>query len=146
MDVAYGSRKPRLDTRLEGKCFDCTAGDSTHFYNFSYESPITKVLFNGVETFAKDANMGDSVTLWTEYYAGPTYEWITYKKFGKNYMVFPNTIQKNILFPTEPILGVRMAIKYNNTGTETVKFAINLFNFVDRQTVNPAVLQEGHDW
>lgn len=144
--TSLGQKKPRLDTRLEGVLFSCTSGDSTHYYNFNYEAGIKKVLFNGVETFAFDSNPGDYVTLWTEYFVPPMNAWKRYKKFGKKYYVFPNTTQKNILFPTEPTIGVRLVVKYHNTGTDPVNYALNLFNFVDRQTIDTSTASEGVDW
>lgn len=137
---------PLLDARLEGKFFTFGGtNDSIQYYNFSHEAEVDKVYFYGVETFC-NGELGDSVDMWTEYYVPQLNEWKRYKKFGKNYMIFPNVMQKNVLFPTTPKLGVRLAIKYNQVGTGEVKFIMNMFNFVDQQEVKPSALQEGVNW
>ena len=139
----YGSDKPILDARLTGSdLFTATANSETHHYfNFNFDC-----LFNGVELYAWDSNTGDKVELITEYYAPPLGAWLRYKKFGKTFNIYPNTLQNYILFPTEPKAGVRVKVTYNNTGNTDVKFSMNLFIFNDQQQVNTAVAEQGEDW
>lgn len=138
----YGTDKPILDARLSGTdLFTAPAGQKTKFYfNFNFDCK-----FNGTEMYAWDSNRGDKLNLSTEYNAGP-YGWKTYKKFGKEFNVYPNTIQKYILFPTEPKAGVRLVVEYDNKGVTDVEFSMNIFLFVDQQKINLSILEEGEDW
>lgn len=139
----YGSDKPILDARLTGTdLFTAPANSTTdHYFNFGFDC-----LFNGAELYCWDSNKGDKIELSTEYYVPPTDTWNRYKKFGKDFNVYPNVVQNYILFPTEPKAGVRVRIRYTNTGDTAVDFSLNMFIFADQQQVNPSVLEEGEDW
>jgi len=138
----YGTDKPILDARLTGSdLFTAPAGVKTKFY-FTFDFDCK---FNGTEVYAWDSNAGDKIELITEYNAG-AYGWKRYKKFGKEFNIFPNTLQKYILFPTEPSAGVRLVVEYDNTGLTEVKFSLNIFLFTDQEIVKPSILQEGEDW
>lgn len=148
MSTEFGTVAPLLDARLEGtQLFTALANTETNFYYyFQHESDVPDVKFNGVALYAYDANKGDSIELWTEYYVPPLNIWKRYKKFGKNWNIAPNTLMKDILFPTVPKNGVRVVFKYKNSGNNDVDFWINLYNFVDQQLVKPSLLEEGNDW
>lgn len=134
---------PLLDARLLGiGKFSTPAGQTAeHTYVFTYDCK-----FNGIEVLT-DSNVafGDNITLWTEYNAGP-YGWKRFKKFGKSWHVKKDNVLRIILFPTEPKAGVRLVLKYENTGATTVDIAVNLFTFVDQAVINTQVLEEGEDW
>jgi hypothetical protein len=130
------------DPRLQGMPLaTATPGDTEHYYVFPFNCN-----FEGIDLYAWDSNPGDHITFETEYYAGETYGWIRYKKFGKTWNVFPHEKTRIILFPTEPFLGNRIKCTYKNLGVSDVKFAINLFQFVDSKIVRPSYLEEGEDW
>jgi len=138
----FGTNHPLLDARLEGGKYTATANSITeHHFIFAGDC-----VFNGIEIFAKDSNFDDDIELYTEYYVPPLNEWKRYKKFGKKFNLAPNTLQKYVLLPAEPSAGVRVTIKYNNTGSTDVKFFANYYVFTDLAEVNPAQLQEGEDW
>jgi hypothetical protein len=143
----YGSNQPLLDARLEGKLFSAPANTKTKlYYTFSHEQALDNVKFIGVSLYAWASNVGDNVTLWTEYYVPQLNVWKRYKKFGKTFMIFPDTEMKNILFPTTPSNGVRVVVEYDNKGNTAIDFAINFYNFVDQTSVSPSNLEEGEDW
>ena len=138
---------PMLDFRGEGKHFKFEkSSTNVKYYNFSHEPSATKISFFGVALYAWNSNLGDTVNMWTEYTIDGGTTWKRYKKFAKNFNIFPKVEMKDIIFPTTPTNGVRLVIEYTNTGISDVDFFINLYNFVDQQTVDPAQGQEGIDW
>jgi len=138
----FGPSNPDLDARIQGSpLWTATANTKTQFeldFDFACD-------FNGIEFYAWDSHKGDNLKLWTEYYAGP-YGWVFYKKFGDNFNVFPNNRTRIILFPTKPILGVRLVVEYDNKGQTDVDFSLNKFQFSDTERVLPSLLQSGTDW
>lgn len=143
MDAQYGSSKPRLDARLKGTDLFTAPANSTseHIFYFTFDCK-----FNGIEMFAWDSNKGDHLALFTDYYVPPLASWKRYKKFGKHFNVYPNNLQKYVLFPTEPSNGVRLRLEYTNTGNTAVDFSLNLFMFADRSLVDTSTASEGEDW
>lgn len=137
---------PALDFRGEGTHMVFEKGTSQATYNFSHEAAAVKVSFFGVALYAWDSSLGDTVNMWTEYYVPPLGEWKRYKKFAKNYNIFPKTEMKDILFPTTPTNGVRLVIEYTNTGIAPVNLFMNLYNFVDQQLIDTSTASEGIDW
>ena len=139
----YGTDKPILDARLTGTELFTAPANSTsdHYFDFTFDNK-----FIGVELYAWDSHAGDNVELSTEYYVPPANAWFKYKKFGKHFNIYPNTLQNYILFPTEPKVGVRVRIKYNNVGNTDVKFSMNMFIFADQEQVNPSIGEQGSDW
>lgn len=147
MGAFTNSADPLLDFRGEGKQFVFPAGETTQqSYDFSHEPAANKISFFGVALYAWDSNLGDHVNMWTEYTTDGGTTWKRYKKFAKNFNIFPKTEMKDIIFPTTPTNGVRLVIEYKNTGIAPVNLFINFYNFVDQQTVDPAQGQEGVDW
>lgn len=142
MSAEYGVTRPKLDARLQGSdVFTATANSTTeHYYTFDFDCD-----FNGVEIYTHGSEIGHKVKLTTEYNAG-LYGWKRYKKFGKSFNIFPKCLQKYILFPTKPSAGVRVHISYTNPESSDVKFAVNFFQFVQQESVDPSQLQEGTDW
>lgn len=139
-----------IDARLKGLIFGEASPNSTteFYYIFDFDCK-----FNGLDFYVWNSNAGDNITLETQYNANPdplTREsnpvWLRYKKFGKNWYVFPNVNKEIVLFPTTPKAGVRLVIKYNNVGNSAAKLAINGFIFTDSESVNPSLGQQGTDW
>lgn len=139
---------PLLDFRGEGVkfSFPVQEASSKGYYNFSHEPSAVKISFFGVSLYAWNSSLGDTVTMWTEYTIDGGTTWLRYKKFAKNFNVFPKVEMKDILFPTTPTNGVRLVVEYTNTGTAPVDFFLNLYNFVDQQTIDLMVAQQGADW
>ena len=139
---------PLLDFRGEGVRFSFKAQEepSYGYYNFSHEPSANKISFFGVSLYAWNSSFGDTVNMWTEYTIDGGTTWKVYKKFAKNFNIFPKVEMKDILFPTTPTNGVRLVVEYSNTGTAPVDFFMNLYNFVDQQSVNPSLAEEGLDW
>lgn len=144
----YGSSNPELDARLEGmSLMTAPAGENTDFYFIvSLEEGVPDMIFNGVSLYAWDSNKGDSITLSSEYYVPPLNQWNRYKKFGKNWNIYPNQLMKDILFPTKAFNGVRIKFTYHNVGVSDVDFSANLYNFVDQQSVDTMTLEQGYNW
>lgn len=139
--VSFGAEKPELDSRIEGGGLQTiTAGNSSTFY-FSFGGDC---MFNGLGFYAKDAEMGDKLTFETQYFNGTS--WVRYKKSAKNWMVFPDCKTEIVLFPTYPSNGVRVAMTYESTGATDVKFAWNIYKFVDVVSVDPSQGETGEDW
>jgi hypothetical protein len=139
---AFNSDSPLLDARLEGKKYTATANSTTpHYFYFTRDC-----VFNGVEIYVKDANFDDEIELLTEYTTDGGTTWVRYKRFGKTFNVAPNLIQRYVLLPANPSLGVRVRINYKNTGNTDVKFWANYYVFTDLEEINPALGQQGEDW
>lgn len=147
MSLFSTSDVPLLDFRGEGKQFVFAPKETNKdFYYFNHEVGANKVSFFGVSLYAWDSNLGDTVNMWTEYTIDGGTTWVRYKKFAKNFNIFPKTEMKDILFPTTPTNGVRLVVEYSNTGISPVNLFLNLYNFVDQQTIDPTLGQQGVDW
>lgn len=138
-----GSENPRMDTRLQGSSLFSIPADTVKdlFINFEFDCDMT-----GIEFYAKNAELGDTMDFSTEYYVPPLNTWLRYKKFGKGYMVFPNHPTRIILFATTPKVGTRIKITYHNTGSQTVYLAVNRFQFIESQNVKASLGEQGEDW
>ena len=133
---------PLLDARLEGKKYAATANSTTpHYFYFAGDC-----IFNGIELYFDNPNFDDEIELLTEYTIDGGTTWVRYKKFGKTFNVIPKVLQKYVLLPAEPSLGVRVRINYKNTGGADVKFWANYYVFVDLQSVDVSVGAQGEDW
>ena len=140
--ASLGSMSPLLDARLWGVGpFECTPGVSTHYITIPFDCK-----FSGMDLISTTQDYGDKVDILTEYYIPPMNVWKRYKKFSKEWNIVPNERDRVILFPTEPKQGIRLTIKYSNSGETNKKVYVNLFTFIDQQKVNPSLLQEGEDW
>ena len=140
--MTYNSDRPLLDARLEGIIFATATANSTTTETYSFTGDRE---FNGVEMYAWDSNPGDYLNFITEYYTGT--EWKRFKKFGKKWYVMPNTLHRVILFPNFTQNGVRIKVEYVNVdASNDVKFVMNLFKFIDEQTVDTSIGEEGEDW
>lgn len=132
---------PSLDARLFGiSVMVAPSGTSEHYFSFPFDCK-----FNGIEIKTNASELGDKLSLETQYNAGP-YGWKRYKRFAKQWNVFPDESTRVLLFPTEPKAGIRVKVTYENAHQTDIKIAINLFTFVDSEIVNAAQLQEGADW
>jgi hypothetical protein len=131
------------DARMTGSDKFTAAANSTtkHYFYFTFDC-----YFNGVELYAKDSNMGDKLKMYTEYYVPSLDVWKRYKKFGKEFNIYPNTIQNYVLFPATPQTGVRVCFEYTNTGNAEVEFSANFFIFADIEILDLSNLEEGEDW
>lgn len=143
MSQEFGSDKPLLDARLEGKKYTATANSTTpHYFDFAGDC-----IFNGIEIYVKDPLFDDEIELLTEYYIPPLDTWVRYKKFGKTFNIAPNTIQRYVLLPAEPQLGVRVRVNYKNTSPDTdVRFWVNYYVFNDLEDVDLSSGASGEDW
>lgn len=138
-----------LDARFEGaiKIQAVDGQENKFYYNFT-----ENIYLNGLEIYCYDSNKFDSVDMAIEYYAGLDGNqnpiWLRYKKFGKNYYVTKQVLQKNIVFPTTPKVGTRVAIKYNFgiASPLPANCFINLFKFADIEKVDPTKGEQGADW
>jgi len=134
-----------LDARLEGAgTVLVVPANTTKAFYFPFQ---TDTLFNGMELFAFTSTKGDKIMMQTEYYVPQLEAWLRYKRFAKNFMIFPNVVQKYILFPTEPIVGIRVRIDYTNVNaTEVAEFTYNLFKFDNLAKVDVTQGEQGDDW
>ena len=142
-----------VDARLEGmqdngsnKLTVAANSTKTFYYSFDSGQELEKVYFLGLMIYSDNANIGDSVTISTEYYVAPLTAWKRYKKFAKSFSVVPGHPNKEVLFPTTPTYGVRLKLDYKNTGGSPVDFICNLYNFNEHQVVDTASASEGTDW
>lgn len=130
------------DTRLEGwEISAVPVGQSVHYYSFTHDS-----FFNGVEIYNNATAMGIKVSMYSEYYVQQLTQWKRYKKFAKDYCLVPGGIQKSLLFPTTPGVGVRIKLVIDNNSGSQFDMFLNLFKFAALETVDPTLLQEGEDW
>lgn len=133
--------KPEMDARLRGKYWsNIPIGVSNLEYVFEYDCS-----FNGAAIWSSVTKGGSSITLETQYDAGP-YGWKRYKRFGKDWNLYPNYVCKTILFPTKPKAGIKLLITVDNQEGAPIDLGINLFTFIYSEIVNPSSLQEGSDW
>lgn len=140
MSFRFGGDRPKVDTRLQkaGK-YTASTGTSKHYFEFEFDC-----LFNGLQVFSTNANLGDTVSLEVQYNYGGA--WKRYKKFGKEWFIFPNNILDIISVPSEPKDGMRIEFEYNNTGESSVDIFVNIYTYYDQTTINVAAGQEGEDW
>lgn len=142
-----GAPNPSLDARIEGTpLFSAPAGTKTEFrITFDFDCDL-----QGIELFAWSSNPGDNVELRTEYdinnSPGNPPIWRRYKKFGKNFNVYPNHVNRVIIFPTKPKVGVCLVVSYDNKGEEPVQFSLNKFQFIPLAKVDTSLGEEGEDW
>lgn len=130
------------DTRIQGwSISNVPTGDSTHYYTFNFDC-----FFNGVELYCDTTELGVSITMSSEYYVQPLDTWKRYKKFAKDYNIFPSQNHKHLLFPTTPSQGVRIKLEVKNNTNSSVNLNLNLFQFTKLEKVDPTQLQEGEDW
>ena len=105
-------------------------------------------IFDGIQYYAKDAHMGDSIcfsiidkdgtgvtlgfytqAIYDTYNVGGVME---IEKFGKTFYVAPNTLEDIILYKAKLYPGLYVRATYHNThATETVEFFCNLFRHLD---------------
>ena len=81
----------------------------------------------------------------TQYEAAPGV-WFGYKKFSKQWNLFPNYVCKTILFPTEPKAGVRVAFTIENNEGVPIDVGMNFFQFTALEEVHPSLGEQGTDW
>lgn len=147
MGAFSNSSVPNLDFRGEGIHLEFNAGQtSTEYYNFSHTPQEGKVSFYGVALYSPNSESGDNLDMWTEYSVDSGVTWKKYKKFAKNFNIFPRIEMKDIIFPTTPTNIFRIAFTYRSKGISKVDLFVNLYNFVDQQLVDPTQGQEGRDW
>jgi len=142
----YNSETPSLDARLQGiGVFSATANIvSDHYFEIDGQ-----YMFNGIELYAWDSNIGDNISLSSEYNIGSieTPVWKRYKKYGKSWNVFPNSPERIVLFPADLTVGVRLKFSYDNKhATSAVNFCVNLFTYIDQIEINTSIAEEGEDW
>lgn len=138
----FGNWKTLLDARLEGAFFESAPANTTTSYYYTFDCVQD---FNGVQLYAWDSSPGDNISLSTEYWDGTV--WKRYKKFGKNWYIFPNEVQEVVLFPSRPNGNTRIRLDVTNThATVPMQFAMNLYKFIDQQLVQSSLGHEGDNW
>ena len=106
-------------------------------------------IFNGIQYYAENSNMGDSLCFSVVDIDGsgvtaglyPQAYYDTYKdgnseieieKFGLTWYLAPNSMQDIILYKARLYPGLVLRVKYNNShATNTVKFICNIFRHLD---------------
>lgn len=88
--------------------------------------------FNGVQYYAKDAAVGDSLTFQVVDVDGILYPAGTVlEEFGKNYFVMPNHPVEIVLYKARLLVGMYVRVIYKSVGTVDVKFVCNLYRHLD---------------
>lgn len=140
MSYLFGSDRPQVDTRYQSTgILTATPGESTHYFVIPFD-----LMLNGLHFYAWNSNKGDHVTIEMQYQYNE--EWKLYQKYSKDWIVIPNT---NIIIntpPTRPLDGMRIAIKYHNTGEVNIDFAINLLTYVDEVSIDISSGESGVNW
>jgi hypothetical protein len=132
---------PELDARLRGLLFKSVpVGVSTVEYIFEYDC-----FFNGASITSSVTKLGTRLSLETQYQAAPGL-WFKYKKFAKEWNMFPGYVCKTILHPTKPRAGIKLLIHVDNQEGMPIDIGVNLFTFIDSEMVNPSLGQQGADW
>lgn len=127
---------PHKDASLEGLISGAAPGNAST--KFDFIMPYDRI-FNGIESFAQNSNMGDNITfrIFTPDGQGG---WTLYKKLGKKWYVTPNALSTILLYLSVLKSGVKLEFEYQNVGTEPIKFFIN--GYLHREQD----IQIGADW
>ena len=135
-------REIGIDPRLEGVAnvlVSTKNATTTHYIDFTFDG-----MFNGIEFYAHESYEGDYIDIYIEYLIPPS-TWRRYKKFAKNFNIFPNILQKYVLTTANVVTDSRIRIDYTSKSTATdAKLSLNKFQFVTSETVIPP--SEGTDW
>lgn len=98
----------------------------------AYQGVNKKSYFDGVQYYAKDAEVGDYVQFQVVdvdnvlgYGAGFVVE-----EFGDTWYVGPDALEDIRLFKSAYVAGLYIRVKYTSTGTSAVKFMCNMFRFI----------------
>lgn len=141
-EVNFGTSRPELDGRLEGWGLKTATANSKTTHSIVLTEDV---MFNGIEFYAWSSHAGDNLTLSTWYPDGQG-GWLRYKKTAKNWMIFPDTLNRIVLFPSYPATGIKIQIEYDNKGQSDVEFAINLFKYIDTIKLDVSQGEQGEDW
>ena len=100
----------------------------------SYGNPAVNKIsyFDGVQYYAKDAEIGDTVKFQMVDKDGLVYPAGTIlDEFGTDWNISPDTLEDIRLFKSKVYPGFYLRVKYTSVGTvNDVKFMCNLFRFV----------------
>lgn len=130
------------DTTTGKMYFTAQAGNNSYTMPFPFDCK-----FEGIEIFSQDANIGDHIPMFeVRYSIDGGVNWLRFRKFAKNWSIFPSTLCRIILFPTEPKAGTLLAFDYYNEGATAIKFSLNLFVMTDEEAVDVMQAEEGEDW
>jgi len=122
--------------RLQGMgCWTITAGQTVdcdyQMEQLAWLGTNKKAYFDGVQYYAKDATLGDSVQFQVVDKDGLVYPAGTVlEEFGDNWFVGPNILEDIRLFKSLIYPGFYIRVKYTSTGGTDVKFMCNMFRFV----------------
>lgn len=140
MSYRFGSDRPKIDTRIQGVSkFTAATGTTQHYFTLPFDC-----LLNGVQLYSDNSNVGDSISFEVQYQYGQT--WKRYKKFGKGLLFAPKVWTEFISVPAEPKQGMRLEFEYNNTGSASVDFIINVLTYTPQTVIDVASGAEGEDW
>ena len=132
---------PSVDARLIGHLFqNVPVGTSEQEFIFPYDCN-----FNGAAITSTVTKLGTKISLETRYQAAPGV-WFRYKRFGRDWNMFPNYVCKTLLFPTRPKQGIKLVIGVENNEGVPIDIGINLYTFANLENVNPMLGQQGEDW
>ena len=128
-----------LRARLVGIINTTATKNSTTNHDYqvptlSYNGANKKVYMNGIEFFAKYAEIGDKLSFQVVdvnnilgYGAG-----VVLDEFGKDWYVAPDILNKIVLYKAHLIAGLFIRVVYTSTGTTNdVKLVCNLFRHMD---------------
>lgn len=100
--------------------------------NISWLGNNKKIIFDGVNYYCKNGNIGDSVDFQVIDLDGILYPAGTVlEQFATNYKVFPNIMQEVKLYKASLIAGLYIRVIYTSTGTENVHFVCNIHQHID---------------
>lgn len=140
MPYRFGTDRPKIDTRIQGTSkFTAAVGTTQHYFTVPFDC-----LLNGVQLYANNSNVGDSISFEVQYNYGGT--WKRYKKFGKGLFFAPNAWTEFISVPAEPIQGMRIEFEYVNTGASQVDFVVNVLTYTPQVSIDVENGVEGEDW
>lgn len=140
--------------RLKGSHYATATANTTTSSDFlipqlQYLGSNVNSIFNGVQYYAKDATLGDSITFQIVDKDGsgvglglyPQAYYDAYKdangvllveEFGDDWYIAPNSCEDIILYRAAMLPGLYMRVIYNNThATNTVSFIINIFRHIE---------------
>lgn len=135
---ASGTSHPRgMRARLTSIHDDTiTAGTSKNIdwkiSTLSWQGLEKKQFFDGVTYYAKDSEIGDSVTFQVVDVDGILSPAGTVlEEFSKDWKVFPNIPQEIRLYKARLVPNLYLRVVYQSTGSTDVKFVCNIYRHLD---------------
>ena len=94
-------------------------------------TPVDKTsIFNGIQYYAKNAEVGDTITFQVVIISGETVTLI--EEFGDGWYVAPDKLEDIILYRSGIVPGIFLRVKYTSVGTTSdVEFFMNLYRHLE---------------